>query len=310
MCGACFRVRPFFFSSIPSIFAKKAVALQPENRMIDMGIEKGIFKRTELLLGKRVMEAMMQKRVIIFGVGGVGSWCAESLVRSGIRHLTIVDSDRICITNINRQLMATARTVGQVKVDALKQRLLDINPTAEIEALQQIYTAETADSFHIEDYDYIVDAIDSLENKALLIRRACETKAVFISSMGAALKMDPTKIAVAEFWKVKGCPLGAALRRKFKKSGQFPKKKFKCVYSEELLRNEGVNESCGTSACLCPKAKEGPGDPNLVNHEWCSSKAQINGTMAHVTAIFGFMIAGMIMQDIQKKAAEECREQP
>lgn len=268
-----------------------------------MSIEKGIFRRTELLLGEKVMDAIQQKKVIIFGVGGVGSWCAESLVRSGIRHITLVDSDRVCITNVNRQLMATMSTIGKVKVDALKERLLSINPKAEVTALQQIYSSETAESFHIGEYDYIIDAIDSLDNKAKLIREACETDAVFISSMGAALKMDPTKISVAEFWKVKGCPLGAALRRKFKRTKLFPKKKFKCVYSEELLKNEGVNTSCGTSNCLCPKAKEGPGDPNLVNHEWCSSKAQINGTMAHITAIFGFTIAGMIMQDIQQKAS-------
>ena len=270
-----------------------------------MGIEKGIFKRTELLLGDQVMQAIQQKRVIIFGIGGVGSWCAESLIRSGIRNMTLVDSDRVCITNVNRQLLATMQTVGKVKVEALKERLLQINPKAEITALQQIYSAETAESFHIESYDYIVDAIDSLDNKALLIRKACETDAVFISSMGAALKMDPTKIAVSEFWKVKGCPLAAALRRKFKRSKLFPQKKFKCVYSEELLKNQGVNSSCGTSACLCPKAKEGPGDPNLVNHEWCSSKAQINGTVAHITAIFGFTIAGLILQDINQKVRDE-----
>ncbi len=269
-----------------------------------MGIEKGIFKRAELLLGNEVMNTIAEKSVIIFGVGGVGSWCAESLVRSGIRRLTIVDSDRICITNVNRQLMATLKTVGQVKVEALKQRLLDINPNAEINAMQQIFTADTAESFHIEQYDYIVDAIDSLQDKALLIRMACETNAVFFSSMGAALKMDPTKIAVAEFWKVKGCPLAAALRRKFKKSKEFPKRKFKCVYSEELLANAGVNSSCGTSQCLCPKAKNAPGNPDLINHEWCSSKAQINGTMAHITAIFGFTIAGLILQDIQKRTNE------
>jgi tRNA threonylcarbamoyladenosine dehydratase len=267
-----------------------------------MGIEKGIFRRTELLLGDEVMNRLTSSKVIIFGVGGVGSWCAESLIRSGIKQLTIVDSDRICITNVNRQLMATLKTVGKVKVDALKQRLLDINFSAEITAIQEMYTAETADSFHIEDYDYIVDAIDSLENKALLIRNACETKSTFYSSMGAALKMDPLKISVVEFWKVKGCPLAAALRRKFKKSHEFPKRKFKCVYSEELLKNRGVNKSCGTEACLCPKAKDGPGRQDLLNHEWCSSKAQINGTMAHITGIFGFMIAGMIIQDIQRKS--------
>jgi tRNA A37 threonylcarbamoyladenosine dehydratase len=266
-----------------------------------MGIEKAIFRRMELLVGRDMMERTAQCRVIIFGVGGVGSWCAESLVRSGITHLTIVDSDRVCITNVNRQLMATAKTVGQVKVEALKTRLLEINPTVEVTALQRIYTEDTADSFHIEEYDYIIDAIDSLKDKALLIRRACETRSVFFSSMGAALKMDPTRIAVAEFWKVKGCPLARALRNKFKREKQMPRRKFQCVYSDELLDNVGENHTCGTGACMCPKAQVGPGDPSLVNHEWCSSKAQINGTMAHITAIFGFMLAGLVMQDIQKK---------
>lgn len=274
-------------------------------------IEEGIFRRTQLLLGDRVMEALSSVRVIIFGVGGVGSWCAESLVRSGIRRITIVDSDRVCITNVNRQLMATMQTVGKVKVDALRERLLSINPKAEIEAVQEIYTEETADKFDLNSFDYIIDAIDSLKDKVLLIRRATETKRVFFSSMGAALKMDPTKISVAEFWKVRGCPLAAALRRKFKQSGRLPRRKFRCIYSEELLKNKGHNSTCGTSACLCPKAKDGPGDPRLLNHEWCSSKAQINGTLAHTTAIFGFTLAGLVVQDIWKKAeAEEKQPTP
>ena len=265
---------------------------------------RGIFRREELLLGADMMEVIASKRVIIFGVGGVGSWCAESLVRSGIEQLTIVDSDRVCMTNVNRQLMATTKTVGKVKVDVLKERLLDINPAANITAIQDIYSAETAESFHLSSYDYIVDAIDSLKDKADLILRATKTDAKFFASMGAALKMDPTKISVAEFWKVKGCPLAAALRRKFKHNKTFPSKKFQCVYSEELLRNRGENKSCGTSQCLCPKAAEGPGRADLLNHEWCTSKAQINGTIAHTTAIFGFTLAGLLIQDICKSYEE------
>ena len=230
------------------------------------------------------MKHIAQKRVIVFGVGGVGSWCAESLVRSGIRQLTIVDSDRVCITNINRQLMATTKTVGQVKVEALKERLLTINPKAEITALQQIFSAETADSFQLETYDYIIDAIDSLKDKTTLILLACQTKAKLFSSMGAALKLDPTRIKVT----------------KFKKDKVFPKRKFLCVYSDELLKNLGQNSTCGTEQCMCPKAKSGPGDQRLLNHEWCSSKAQINGTLAHITAIFGFMLAGLVIQDATK----------
>ena len=271
-----------------------------------MALEQAIFRRSELLLGDEAMRSIAEKRVIIFGVGGVGSWCAESLLRSGIKQLTIVDSDRVCITNINRQLMATSKTVGQVKVDVLKERLLSINPSAEITAIQQIFTAETADSFHIDSYDYIIDAIDSLKDKALLIlmatassRTGVDGKAPkFFSSMGAALKLDPTRIKTAEFWKVQGDPLARALRNRFKRDKVFPKRKFQCVYSDELLQNKGHNATCGTEQCMCPKAKMGPGDPSLLNHEWCSSKAQINGTLAHITAIFGFMLAGLVIQDI------------
>ena len=243
------------------------------------------------------MERLNSIKVIIFGVGGVGSWCAESLVRSGISHLTVVDSDRVCITNINRQLMATVKTVGQVKVEALKERLLTINPMAEIDARQQIFSEETADSFCLDSYDYIIDAIDSLKDKRLLIEMACNTKAVFFSSMGAALKMDPTRIKVAEFWKVEGCPLARALRQRFKRLKRKPARKFLCVYSDELLENKGHNASCGTEKCMCPKAKNGPGDAALLNHEWCSSKAQINGSLMHITAIFGMTIAGLVVKD-------------
>ena len=266
--------------------------------------EKALFRRSELLLGEDVMNRIACARVIVFGVGGVGSWCAESLVRSGIKHLTIVDSDRVCITNINRQLMATSETIGHVKVDALKTRLLSINPSAEITALQKIFNEETAEDFHIGDYDYIIDAIDSLKDKALLILMACQTQARLFSSMGAALKMDPMRIRVSEFWKVQGDPLARALRKKFKSQGQFPKRKFKCVFSDELLQNKGHNATGGTERCLCPKAMSGPGDKSLLNHEWCSSKAQINGTIAHITAIFGFTLAGLVISDIQKKSLD------
>ena len=243
-----------------------------------MGIKKEIFQRTELLLGKETCNHIANTRIIIFGVGGVGSWCAESLIRSGIGHLTMVDFDRVCTTNINRQLMATTETVGRVKAEVLKERLQSINPSAEIIAIPQMYTPETADSFHLDDYDYVIDAIDSLDNKALLIRRACDSSATLFASMGAALKMDSMKVDVAEFWKVKGCPLAAALRRKFKKSQAFPSKKFKCVYSEELLDNLG----------------EKPSDEN-------GNPIRANGTIAHTTAIFGFTLAGLVIQDIMKE---------
>lgn len=265
-----------------------------------MGIEKGIFQRTQLLLGKSFIEKASEKRVIIFGIGGVGSWCAESLVRSGIGHLTIVDSDRVCITNINRQLMATTKTVGKVKTDVLRERLLEINPKADIVALQKIYSPETSESFELDSYDFIIDGIDSLSNKVHLLQTATKTSATLFSSMGAALKMDPTRIKVAEFWKVQGCPLGAALRSRIKKSGGVSKK-FMCVYSDELLENKGENESCGTDKCMCPKSLHGPGDPDLVDHEWCSLKAKINGTTSYMPAMFGMTIAGLVVQAIEKE---------
>ena len=233
-------------------------------------MDSAIFRRNELLLGSETMERIAQKRVIIFGVGGVGSWCAESLVRSGISRLTIVDSDCVSVTNINRQLMATTKTVGQVKVDALKERLLSINPKAEITALQQVFSEETAESFQLDTYNYIIDAIDSLKDKATLILLACQQHAKLFSSMGAALKLDPTRIKVTEFWKVKGDPLARALRNRFKKNKTFPKRKFLCIYSDELLKNQM------------------PVDP----------EDRGNGSIVHITAIFGLMLAGLVIQDI------------
>jgi len=268
-----------------------------------MGIEKGIFHRTELLLGKGRMDSISQKKVIIFGIGGVGSWCAESLVRTGIRHLTIVDSDRVCVTNINRQLHATTKTVVEVKTEVLKQRLLEINPHAEITALQKIYHKDNFEEFNLHAYDYIIDAIDSLGSKIHLIRTATKTGATFFSSMGASLKVDPPRIRVDEFWKVDGCPLGSILRKKIRQ-GELPAKKFLCVFSNEILENKGATTSCGTEKCLCPKTKNGPGDPDLADHEWCSMKAKINGTTAHITAIFGFTLAGLVIKDIYSSAQD------
>ncbi|MBQ7717224.1 MAG: tRNA threonylcarbamoyladenosine dehydratase [Prevotella sp.] len=242
-----------------------------------MAIEQAIFRRTELLLSKETVDSFATKKVIIFGVGGVGSWCAESLIRSGIRQLTIVDSDRVCITNINRQLMATTKTVGKVKVEVLRERLLSINPSAEITALQQIFNEETVEAFHIENYDYVIDAIDSLKDKALLILMATATNVRFFSSMGAALKMDPTRIKITEFWKINGDPLARALRRRFKRDQRFPEKKFLCVYSDELLEN---------------KEEKPEGE-------------RANGTVAHITAIFGFTLAGMVIQDIVGSSKRE-----
>ena len=255
-------------------------------KKVSMGKEKGIFKRTELLLGDKLMNRISSVGIILFGVGGVGSWCAEGLVRSGVKYLTIVDSDKVCESNINRQLMATTKTVGQRKVDVLRARLLEINPDAQIKTIADVYSEETSDSFNLDTYDYIVDAIDSLKHKVHLIQTATRTKAKLFSSMGAALKMDSTRIKVAEFWKVKGCPLAAALRRKMKQEGR-PSKKFMCVYSDEVLENKGLKYENDES-----KSSE------LLKQDNPSVKAQTNGTLVHITAIFGFTLAGLIIRDI------------
>ena len=242
--------------------------------------QRDIFQRTERLLGQDCMERLSRARVIVFGVGGVGSWCVEGLVRSGIGHITIVDCDKVSTTNINRQLMATTSTVGQPKVEVLKERMLDINPDLDICALEALYTEDSSESFHLEDYDYIIDAIDSLKDKVSLILKATETKAVLFSSMGAALKMDPSRIQVAEFWKVNGCPLGASLRRKFKRMKRFPQKKFQCVFSDELMENQSV--------------------PLVDDVNTFYQKVQVNGTLAHITAIFGFTLASLVIQDLYR----------
>lgn len=249
--------------------------------------EKEIFQRTELLLGADFLKLASRKRVIVFGVGGVGSWCAEMLVRSGIGHVTLVDSDKIAVTNINRQLMATTKTVGQVKVDVLKDRLLEINPHAEIVVMQAVYSPETAESFRLETYDFIIDAIDSLANKVHLIRYAAQMPGVFFSSMGAALKIDPSRIRVDEFWKVKGCPLGAALRTRIKKQGGV-EKKFLCVYSDESGENRGVNSDI----------EQG----NTAVSQWDAKKIRINGTMSYLPAMFGMTLASLVVKEIDSES--------
>lgn len=247
-----------------------------------------IFDRTARLLGNDGLECLDRIKVIIFGVGGVGSWAAETLVRTGVTHVTIVDADKVAASNVNRQLPALVSTVGKVKVDVLSRHLLDINPEASVTALHTLYNASTASSFSLEEYDYVIDAIDSLSDKALLILNATEAMSMhkgmkLFSSMGAALKLDPSRIAVDEFWKVKGCPLAAALRRKFKKSGRFPARKFKCVYSDELVPNSPAYEPAAT--------EDGGMAPMSFN------KAVTNGSLMHITSIFGITLASLVIRD-------------
>lgn len=235
---------------------------------------ENIFDRTALLLGKDGLERLRDSRIIVFGVGGVGSWAAECLIRTGLGNLTIVDPDMVSATNINRQLMATTATVGKPKAEVLKDRLLEINPEAEIKVRTESFTPESAHTFNLQSYDYVIDAIDSLKDKAELILLTTSVGVPLLSSMGAALKLDPTRIHVAEFWDVKGCPLARALRQRFKRNKTYPKTKFKCVYSDELLQNV------------------------FTSSETCDYKAQINGSLCHITAIFGMTLAGIAVKGL------------
>lgn len=220
-----------------------------------------IYERTIQLIGESAFERLQATRVILFGAGGVGGWCAEALVRTGIGHLTIVDFDEVAPSNLNRQIVATQDTLGKPKSEALAARLSSIYPKAEIVALQARYTAETAAIFQLQTYDYVIDAIDQVEDKMHLIWQATETEGVTLfSSMGAGRKMDPQQIRVAEFGKVEGCPLARALRTRMRKAGHWPKRKFRCVYSPELSGERG--------------------------------------TIAPVVGTFGMMLAGLVIRDL------------
>ena len=234
-----------------------------------------LFQRTALLVGEEAMSRLESARIILFGVGGVGSWCAEALIRSGVGRLTIVDPDKVDVSNINRQLPATVTTVGLPKVEVLRERLLDINPQAEIVARCERFTVETAERFDVKEYDFVIDAIDSMADKLGLIL-LCTKKNVkwseesvhrpwpqFFSSMGAARKMDPTQVRVSEFWKVNGCPLAATLRKRMRRTQCFPERKFLCVWSPERIE-----------------------------------EAQPKGTLMPVTATFGLVLASLVFQNI------------
>ncbi len=235
------------------------------------------YDRTISLMGEAAFERLQQTKVILFGVGGVGGWCAEALVRTGIQHLTIVDFDVVADTNINRQVVATAANIGQPKVEQMRQRLLSIVPEADIVAIHQRYTAETAEQFDLSQYDIIIDAIDSVEDKILLIHNATATEAVLFSSMGAGRKFDPQQVRVAEFWKVEGCPLARALRTKMKKTGCLPLRKFQCVYSKESSFSEGG-----------PTAKRSYSDSGLSG-----GAGRPTGSLAPVVGTFGFTLASL-----------------
>lgn len=239
------------------------------------------FHRIGLLAGAEGMEALRDARVAVFGTGGVGSWTAECLARSGVGHIDLIDADVVAESNVNRQLMALTSTIGLPKAEVLAARLRDINPDAEVTTRVERYCAAEADSFALPSYTHIVDAIDSLADKADLILRVTSLKGpVLFSSMGAARRLDPSRVMVDEFWKVKGCPLAAALRHRFRRSGQRPARKFKCVYSDEQPVERRHDMGADLSGAMT------------------YDKVAVNGAACHITAIFGMTLGALVVNDI------------
>ncbi len=244
------------------------------------------FSRTELMFGNEGMNRLSNARVAVFGIGGVGGYTVEALARAGIGKLDIIDDDKVCLTNINRQLIATRKTVGKYKVDVMKERILEINPKAEVTTYQCFYTPETSDQFDFSQYDYIVDAIDTVSGKIEMVLRANEKNVPIISCMGAGNKLDATKFEVADIYKTSVCPLAKVMRRELKVRGV---KKLKVVYSKELPKKplEDMAISCKTG-CICPPGAE----------RKCTARRQIPGSNSFVPSVAGLILAGEVIKDI------------
>lgn len=247
------------------------------------------FSRTQLLLGKEAMDALSASRVAVFGIGGVGGYVCEALVRSGVGAFDLIDDDKICLTNLNRQLIATRSTVGKYKVDVMKARMKDINPNVDIRTHKCFFLPENADEFPFSEYDYIVDAVDTVSAKLSLAVKAQEAGVPIISSMGAGNKLDATAFRVADIYKTSMDPLARVMRRELKKRGV---KKLKVVYSQEqpIRPVEDMSISCRTH-CICP-----PG----AKHK-CTERRDIPGSTAFVPSVVGLIIAGEIVRDISGK---------
>ncbi|NPV92745.1 MAG: tRNA threonylcarbamoyladenosine dehydratase [Firmicutes bacterium] len=246
------------------------------------------FSRTELLIGSAGIEKLKKSRVAVFGIGGVGSFTVEGLVRSGVGRLVLVDDDLICLTNVNRQLHATSRTLGQPKVEAMRDRVLEINPEAEVVIHQRFYTSESAEELLAPDYDYIVDAMDTVSAKIDLVVRARGMGIPVISSMGAGNKLDPARFQVDDLYRTSVCPLAKVMRKELKKRGI---DSLKVVYSqEEVIKPlEGEAEGCDTG-CVCPEGST----------RRCTIRRQIPGSISFVPSVAGLIIAGEVVRDLLK----------
>lgn len=259
-----------------------------ENGGIPYKMIEDQFSRTVLLLGQEALEQLHRARVAVFGIGGVGGYVAEALARSGIGHFDLIDSDRICLSNLNRQIIATHKTIGQYKVDVMKERILDINPQAEVTVHKCFFLPENAHTFSFAEYDYIVDAVDTVTAKIELVMRAKEAGIPVISSMGAGNKTDASAFRVADVYETRVCPLAKVMRRELKKRGV---KALKVVYSEEMpLKPLNVKDAEERDV-----AKE---------KDMGGSRRSIPGSLAFVPSVAGLILAGEVVKDLtgQKKA--------
>jgi tRNA A37 threonylcarbamoyladenosine dehydratase len=248
------------------------------------------FSRTQLLLGKEAMARLQDSTVAVFGIGGVGSYAAEALARSGVGGLVLVDDDKVCLTNINRQLIATSKTVGRQKVDVMKERILDINPKCNVETQECFYSAVTAAEFKLYQYQYVVDAIDTVSSKLKLIEEANLAGVPVISCMGAGNKLDPTKLEVGDIFDTSVCPLARVMRRELKARGV---KSLKVVYSkEEVIKPIEDEELSCKKNCVCP-----PGTTRK-----CTVRRQVPGSVSFVPSVAGLIMAGEIVRDLIRGA--------
>lgn len=247
------------------------------------------FSRTELLFGKEAMDKLAGSKVAVFGIGGVGGYVCEALVRSGVGAFDLIDDDKVCLTNLNRQIIATRSTVGKYKTDVMRDRMIDINPNVEVEVHKCFFLPENADDFPWDSYDYVVDAVDTVTAKIALVMKCKEKNIPIISSMGAGNKLDGSQFKVADIYKTKVCPLAKVMRRELKKRGV---KKLKVVYSEEIPTRpiEDMAISCRNN-CICPPGAE---------HK-CTERRDIPGSVAFVPSVAGLIIAGEVAKDLIRR---------
>ena len=248
------------------------------------------FSRTQLLFGKEAMERLYNARVAVFGVGGVGGYTVEALARSGIGTLDLIDDDKVCLTNLNRQIVATRKTVGQYKVDVAEERIHDINPDAVVNTYKTFYMPDTADQFDFSQYDYVVDAIDTVKGKLELVMQAQATGTPIISCMGAGNKLDASALEVADIYDTSVCPLARVMRAELRKRGV---KHLKVVYSKEpaLTPIDDMTISCRTH-CICP--------PDTARK--CTQRRQVPGSNAFVPAACGLVCGSEVVKDLLRKA--------